>query len=59
MSDMIAEVDLAAKLKEVFQTPFLASRVDEDGDIYVSNGLGFPIGSGSSRTRHSSSSSYT
>ena len=43
MSDMIGEADIAARLKEVFQTPFLDTTVDEDGDIYVSDGLGFPI----------------
>ncbi len=43
MSDMIAEGDVVASLKEVFQTPFLDVSVDEDGDIYVSDGLAFPI----------------
>lgn len=43
MFDMIAEGDVAASLKEVFQTPFLDTSIEEDGDIYVSGGLAFPI----------------
>ena len=43
MDEIIAEADVAAKLKGVFQTPFLDVSIDDDGDLYVKDGLGYPI----------------